>query len=94
MTGPTKERFTNYACNPGRDNLRLVPRMYHVAITPIYPHYAARQRRFAAEKWGMPEDAPPKLRAAYFPPDFGNPTTRSPGQMLFLVNHPRGISSA
>ena len=68
--------------------------MYPVATTPPHPDHAARQRRFAAEKWGMPEDAPPKLRSAYSPPGFGNPTTRSPGQMLFLVNHPRGTSRA
>ncbi|MCX6962224.1 MAG: hypothetical protein NTZ08_07230, partial [Verrucomicrobia bacterium] len=40
-------------------NLRLVPRLYPVATTPPHPHHAVRQRRFVAEKWGMPEDAPP-----------------------------------
>ncbi|MFM8831146.1 MAG: hypothetical protein ACKOHM_09110, partial [Spartobacteria bacterium] len=30
-----------------------------MTTTPPRPHHAVRQRRFAAEKWGMPEDAPP-----------------------------------
>ena len=32
--------------------------------------------------------------ACHRPPGFGKPCTRSPGQMLFFVNHPRGISRA
>jgi hypothetical protein len=44
----------NCACNLGRDNLRLVPRLYRVATKPPHPHHVGRK-----EKWAMPEDAPP-----------------------------------
>ncbi len=36
----------------------------------------------------------PWFFACYFPPAFGSPINRSPGQMLFFVNQPCGISSA
>ena len=49
----------NCACNLGRDKLRLVPKLNRKATTPPRPHYTVRRRRFAAEKWAMPEDAPP-----------------------------------
>ena len=62
-SGPTKERFTNCACDPGRDNLRLVPSMYREATTPPRPHHIGRE-----EKWAMRDDGPPMSTTPRHPP--------------------------
>jgi hypothetical protein len=36
------------------------PKIEPRGIHTVRPHHAMRRRRFAAEKWDMPEDAPPK----------------------------------
>lgn len=57
-------------------------------------HHADREEKWAMWDDGPPMSTTPRSPRRYFPPAFGNPTTRSPGQILFFVNHPRGISSA